>query len=69
MNFYYFESLKQALSSGNLSQEGLKALIDETGLFLGILRVKLESKNPDIREQAAQELRKLKLLLLENSKK
>jgi len=65
MSQYYFETLKKALSEPNLTQEGLQAIIDESHFFFGVLRVKVESKDAALREQAVLELGELKSLLEE----
>jgi hypothetical protein len=65
MSQYYFETLKKALSEPNFTKEGLQAIIDESHFFFGVLRVKVESKDAALREQAVRELGELKSLLEE----
>lgn len=60
---YYFESLKKSLSTPNLTDEQLKTLMEETEFFFKVLKVKLESKDPELHDQAAQELRQLRTFL------
>jgi hypothetical protein len=60
---YYFEALQEALLNPDLTVEDLQETVQKTELFLRVLRVKLESREPELRTQAAQELNTLKTLL------
>jgi len=63
MNRYYIQSLKKALADSNLTKEGLVELVDETRFFIGVLKVKIESKNKALQTDAARELAQLKEFL------
>lgn len=63
MESFYFEKLKSSLKNPPTSKEELSALMEETRTFLGVLRIKFESGNPDLQEEAAQEIGELKDLL------
>lgn len=63
MSLYYIESLKKALTDPKITKEALADVIDEAQFFFGVLRVKIESKDPAMREQAINDLATLKNFL------
>jgi hypothetical protein len=65
---YYYETLKRALTDPNLTPETLKELVDGADFFFQVLRVKLESEDPILKKEAAQELTEFRKLLEKASK-
>ena len=63
MKHHYFESLKQKLDEPSISQEKFDSIVGDTHFFLQILRVKLQSKDASMRNEAFQEIRELKQIL------
>ena len=69
MSQYYFAKLKQAIADGRATEESFRDIVEETRQFLGVIRVRLESADPEMQKQAARELSELKQLLLQHTLK
>lgn len=63
MSQFYFETLKRSLDDPSLTADGLKELIKATHTFFQVLRVKLESRDSNLRYEAAHQIAELKRLL------
>ena len=68
MSQYYLDTLKKSLADPTITGEGLQQIVQESQFFFDILRVKLESKDPELQKQAVQEILELKSLLLSKSR-
>lgn len=67
MSTQYLESLKKTLDKTKQWTPDLVAeLVDELRNFFVTLRVKLESKDPDLRQAAEEDLRELRYVLEEH---
>lgn len=63
MSFHYLRLLQQSLSNPNETKEGLTSLAGDSQFYFQILRVKLQSADPALREEAVREIKELKSLL------
>ncbi len=63
MSQYYFETLKRALDDPKITREKLSEIIRESEFFFGVLKVKVESTDPQLSHEAAREIAELKTLL------
>lgn len=59
----YLEQLKKSTNANEWKPELVPHLIDELRFFFQMLRVKLESEDPTLREAAAAEIKELRAFL------
>lgn len=63
MSSHFFKSFKQSLENPVLTEESAKAMLDSTDFFFKVLRVKFESKDPEMQKQAIEEIKEFRQLL------
>ncbi len=63
MSAHYLKTFQLALENPELTVEKLKNMLENTDFFLKILQLKIESNDSEMQNDAAQELKALKLLL------
>ncbi|MGB7978569.1 MAG: hypothetical protein WCF19_05360 [Chlamydiales bacterium] len=67
MNHHYLKTLEAGLQNPEVTREGIKAMLENMDFFLKVLRVKIESKDPEMQKQAMEELREFQTLLQQQS--
>lgn len=68
MGNYYLDTFKKALEKTEVTEEHVIAMMGNTDFFLKVLRVKFESKDPEMQKQAIQELHDFRKLLEDHQK-
>jgi hypothetical protein len=63
MSNYFLDTFKQEIESSEMSSEKLLSMMENTEFFLKVLRVKFESKDPELQKQGLDELLELKKIL------
>lgn len=63
MSSYYLQTFKKALENLEVTEEHVLSMIENTDFFLKVLRVKFESKDPELKSQALEELKEFRTLL------
>ncbi|MBX7066672.1 MAG: hypothetical protein K1X28_05525 [Parachlamydiales bacterium] len=63
MSNYFIKTFKSDLESPEMTEEKMIGMMENTDFFLKVLRVKLESDDPDLQKQAIDELKEFKHLL------
>ena len=66
MSQYYLDTMKQAVKDPAMTQEKLLQIMEECQFFFGVLRVKFESQNPVLCEEAKREIAELEAFLAEH---
>ncbi len=68
MSNHYLQTFKKALENPEVTEEQVLSMMENTDFFLKIMRVKFESKDPELQKQAIEELKEFRILL-ENHQK
>ena len=63
MSTYYLQTFKKALENPDITAEHVLTMMENTDFFLKVLRVKLESRDPELLKQAMDELKEFRTLL------
>lgn len=69
MSSHFFNTFKLALENPSMTEEKAKTMLDSTDFFFKVLRVKFESKDPEMQKQAMEEIKEFRTLLEAQAKK